>query len=74
MFAPFSADIDSVDRPEQAWMLNLRVTDLDAMIAPLNAAGVAAETRAEWDGPAGRFARLRNPEGDPIELWEPAPV
>ncbi len=33
---------------------------------------VAAETRPEWDDPVyGRFARIHDPEGNPIELWEP---
>jgi predicted enzyme related to lactoylglutathione lyase len=42
------------------------------MLAQLSAAGIAAETRAEWDSPeVGRFARIHDPEGNPIELWEP---
>ena len=53
-------------------MINLRVDDLDAMIAQLEAAGIAVETRDEWDEPdVGRFARIHDPEGNPIELWEP---
>ena len=53
-------------------MLNLRVSGLDALIADLRAHGVAVETRAEWDNPeTGRFARIHDPEGNPIELWEP---
>lgn len=31
-------------------MLNLRVDDLPAMIAQLQAAGIAVETRPDWDG------------------------
>jgi predicted enzyme related to lactoylglutathione lyase len=30
-------------------------------------------TKAEWEMPeVGRFARIHDPEGNPIELWEPA--
>ena len=73
VFAPFAQDTDYFGRPEQAFMLNLRVDDLDALIASLGAAGIAAETRAEWDSPeAGRFARIHDPEGNPVELWQPA--
>lgn len=73
VFAPFAADTDYFGRASQQWMLNLRVDDLDGMLARLAAAGIAAETRAEWDLPeAGRFARIHDPEGNPIELWEPA--
>lgn len=28
------------------------------------------ETRAESDSEVGRFARIHDPEGNPIELWE----
>lgn len=70
-FAPFRADTDYFAADRQ-WMLNLRVAGLDALIASLSDAGVAVETRAEWDSPeAGRFARILDPEGNPIELWEP---
>lgn len=70
--APFSADSDYFGRPEQKWMLNLRVDDLDGMIESLTAAGIAVETRAEWDSAVGRFARIHDPEGNPVELWQPA--
>ena len=53
-------------------MINLRVVDIDGICAGLAAAGIAVETRAEWDSPeVGRFARLHDPEGNAIELWEP---
>jgi hypothetical protein len=72
VFAPFPADSDYFPA-ERQWMLNLRVEGLDALIAALCEAGVAVETRAEWDSPeAGRFARIHDPEGNPVELWEPA--
>ena len=53
-------------------MLNLRVTELDALAAKLEAAGIAVERRPEWDATDyGTFARIHDPEGLPIELWEP---
>lgn len=72
VFAPFRESTDYFSRPEQQWMINFRVRDLDAMLAQLRAAGIAAETRPEWDSEVGRFARIHDPEGNPIELWEPA--
>lgn len=72
VLAPFPEDTDYFGRPEQGWMINFRVRDLAAMIAQLEAAGIAVETRVEWDSAIGRFARLHDPEGNPIELWEPA--
>jgi catechol 2,3-dioxygenase-like lactoylglutathione lyase family enzyme len=71
VFAPFRANTDYWAE-DRAWMLNLRVDGLDDLIARLRAAGVAVETRATWDSPeTGRFARIHDPEGNPIELWQP---
>lgn len=72
VFAPFSQDTDYFGRPGQQWMINLRVDDLDAAMADLKAAGIAVETRAEWDSEVGRFCRIHDPEGNPIELWQPS--
>ena len=70
VFAPFPADTNHFAADRQ-WMLNLRVDGIDALIASLRDAGIAVETRAEWDQPGvGRFARLQDPEGNPIELWQ----
>lgn len=72
IFGPFAAETDYFGRPEQQWMVNFRVDDLDAMMTKLKAAGIAVETRAEWDSEVGRFCRIHDPEGNPVELWEPA--
>ena len=69
VFAPFKKDTTYFGRPEQAWMINFRVADLAAMVAQLRATGVTvAEPQSD---PNGDFARLHDPEGNPIELWEP---
>ena len=52
-------------------MVNFRARDLDAMMAQRNAAGLAVEPDPE-PYPNGRFARLYDPEGKAIELWQPA--
>jgi predicted enzyme related to lactoylglutathione lyase len=72
VLAPFAADSDYFGDPSRQWMLNFRVSDLVTMIADLEAAGVPVITRSEWDSEIGRFARIHDPEGNPIELWEPA--
>ena len=43
VFGPFSKDTDYFGRDSQAWMLNLRVNDMDAMVAQLRAADAALE-------------------------------
>ena len=71
VFSPFKADTDYFPADRQ-WMLNLRVEGLDALLDSLRAAGVEVLTDPEWDSPeVGRFARIHDPEGNPIELWEP---
>jgi len=71
VFSPFKADTDYFAADKQ-WMLNLRVDDLDGLLASLREAGIAASTNPDWDAPGvGRFARLHDPEGNAIELWQP---
>lgn len=66
----FAHDTTMFGRPEQQWMVNFRVRDLEAMVAQLRAAGIAVEVDPEVY-PNGVFAQLADPEGNPIQLWEP---
>jgi predicted enzyme related to lactoylglutathione lyase len=71
VYAPFAQHSDYFPQDKQ-WMINFRVDDLEQLMAQLALAGIEIETRAEWDTPeSGRFARIHDPEGNPIELWEP---
>jgi predicted enzyme related to lactoylglutathione lyase len=70
VFAPFSQDSDYFGRETQQWMLNFRVNDLAAMVAQLQKAGITVTVNPETY-PNGQFARLHDPEGNPIELWQP---
>jgi predicted enzyme related to lactoylglutathione lyase len=71
VFAPFRHDTDYFAADKQ-WMLNLRVSDMDALLGKLRVAGIDVITKAEWDAPeTGRFARIHDPEGNAVELWEP---
>lgn len=69
VFAPFKKDTKYFGRQEQGWMINFRVADLDAMVAQLRTAGIEIEEPTSY--PNGDFARLHDPEGNPIELWQP---
>lgn len=69
VFSPFPANTDYFAADRQ-WMLNLRVTGLDELCAALRDAGIDVTHRSDMDG-VGRFARIHDPEGNPIELWEP---
>lgn len=49
-------------------MVNYKVADLNKMKAQLSNDGV--EIERELEAHEGRFLYLRDPEGNPIELWE----
>jgi len=49
----------------------LRVNDLPGVIAALRSAGVAFRNAME-SGPAGRQIQVLDPDGNPVELFEPA--
>ena len=69
-FAPFPMDTDYFGSKQQGWMVNYRVRNLDAMVAQLQKANIAVKVDPQ-KYPNGRFARLHDPEGNPVELWEP---
>ena len=70
-FTPFKETSNYFGDPAKVWMLNFRVRDLDKMAAQLQAAGITVKIDPESYS-YGRFARLHDPEGNPIELWQPA--
>jgi glyoxylase I family protein len=70
IFAPFPQDSGYFGDAKKHWMINFRVSDLDAMVEQLRAAKIDVSVDPE-KYPNGRFARLHDPEGNPIELWEP---
>ncbi|MED7948194.1 VOC family protein [Streptomyces sp. BE303] len=72
VFATFESGTDYFGSRGQQTMLNFRVPDLDAMLAQLRAGGadVAEETR-DMEG-VGRFGWVTDPEGNRVELWQPA--
>lgn len=72
VFAPFRQGSDYFPATQQV-MLNFRVGDLAALRRQLESAGIAVETNPEWDTPEiGQFARIYDPDGNAIELWQPA--
>jgi glyoxylase I family protein len=70
-FSPFPKTTDYFGDSGKVWMINFRVRNLDAMITQLRDGGISVEPDPQTY-PWGRFARLHDPEGNPIELWEPA--
>ena len=69
VFAPFPQDSEMIGPHEHTWMINFRVDDLDAVVEQLRAAGETV-TVDPARYPNGRFAELRDPEGNGIQLWQ----
>ncbi|CAA9552403.1 MAG: hypothetical protein AVDCRST_MAG87-965 [uncultured Thermomicrobiales bacterium] len=67
IFATDSVELGRLDAP---WMINFRVRDLDAMVDQLRRAGIVV-TIDPNEYPNGRFATTADPEGNPIQLWQP---
>ena len=70
VFAPFPQDSQMIGPPEQTWMINFRVDDLDAMAEQLRRAGESVDIDPQRY-PNGRFAEVSDPEGNRIQLWQP---
>jgi predicted enzyme related to lactoylglutathione lyase len=70
-FTPFPEKTKYFGDPSKMWMINFRVRDLDKMAAQLGAAGIEVKIDPQTY-PYGRFASLNDPEGNPIQLWQPA--
>lgn len=75
LLSPFKADSDYFAPSEQPFMINLRVDDIDGVLADLSAKGVEPTGRQDED--YGRFAWIVDCDGIKVELWQqlgPAPA
>ena len=70
-FSPFPETSKYFGDPQKVWMVNFRVHDLDKMVAQLRTAGIEVKDPETYPN-IGRFTRLHDPEGNPIELWQPS--
>lgn len=70
LFAPLPLKSSYFGKPDRAWAITFRVSDLDSLVEDLEDAGIAVEVDEDFY-PNGRFARLQDPEGNAIELWQP---
>lgn len=68
----FAQDTDYFGAASQQVLVNYRVDDLDALLAALEAAGIAQVKPGETSE-FGQFAWIDDPEGNRIELWQPPP-
>jgi predicted enzyme related to lactoylglutathione lyase len=69
-FQPFPEKTTYFGDESKQWMVNFRVRDMDKIASQLRSAGITINIDPKTY-PNGRFAHLHDPEGNPIELWEP---
>jgi catechol 2,3-dioxygenase-like lactoylglutathione lyase family enzyme len=67
---PTGGDLREEPYGRQRAMLNLRVAGLDAVVAGLRKGG--HEVAGPKGDEHGRFAWAKDPDGNLVELWEPA--
>jgi catechol 2,3-dioxygenase-like lactoylglutathione lyase family enzyme len=68
LLTPFPATTDYIAPSNAAFMINLRVDDLDAMMAQFQAKGIEILGRQDED--YGNFAWILDCDGIKIELWQ----
>lgn len=70
MWSPFDDDTKYFEPSTREVMLNLRVDDLDGMLAHCREKGAQVLERRE-ESEFGKFGYVIDPDGTLIELWEP---
>ncbi len=70
-WSPFDANTKYFEPSEKPYMMNFRVADLETLLAALKEEGVTIVGEMESHD-YGKFGWILDPEGNKIELWEPA--
>jgi predicted enzyme related to lactoylglutathione lyase len=70
-WSAFPTDSTYLGESTQQFMVNYRVDDLDALLKELEAKGVWIDPKRQ-DEVYGKFAWIKDCDGNRLELWEPA--
>ena len=71
VWSPFPNDTDYFKPSDKPFMINFQVENLEQLLAQLKQEGIDIDPRVEtYD--YGKFGWIMDPEGNRIELWEPA--
>lgn len=70
VWSAFDRKTEYFGAASQAYMINLVVDDLEAVLAQVSAAGGKVLPERE-DADFGNFAWINDPEGNRVELWQP---
>ena len=69
-WSAFPQDTSYFGDGQQQFMVNYRVDDLDALLASLSAVGVWIDPKRD-DASYGKFAWIKDCDGNRVELWQP---
>ncbi len=72
VWGPFEAATDYFEPSQNPFMFNLIVDDLEGALAQVVEGGAEQAGEIE-EYPYGRFGWFIDPEGNKVELWQPAP-
>jgi catechol 2,3-dioxygenase-like lactoylglutathione lyase family enzyme len=70
VWSAFRAETGYFQPSTREFMINLRVDDLDELLAQLRARGAEVLGRGE-NSPDGKFGYVVDPDGTLLELWQP---
>lgn len=71
LFSPFKESTTYFKPSESSFMVNFIVDDLEALLTDLEKKGIPVLPERE-NADYGRFAWMMDPDGNKIELWQPA--
>ncbi|MGH6871463.1 MAG: VOC family protein [Rhizomicrobium sp.] len=71
VWSPFAADTKYFAPSQKPFMINFAVDDLAGFVQDLKSKGVAVLDQSD-QGEMGQFAWIMDPDGNKIELWQPA--
>lgn len=71
VWSPFAQDSDYMAPGRSSFMINFRVDDLEALLKALRAEGCQVLDRIDTNE-QGYFGWVIDPEGNKVELWQPA--
>jgi predicted enzyme related to lactoylglutathione lyase len=70
-WSPFKHDTTYFEPSKKDFMINFTVVDIEGLVQQLKTAGVTI-LDVVTDSDYGKFVHILDPEGNKIELWEPA--
>lgn len=72
VFSPFKEDADKFAPSTREFMFNLMVDDLDGALRQVVEAGATLVDKRQDYGEYGSFGWFMDPDGNKVELWQPA--